>query len=62
MHPLDEYLTAGEAAEKLGIHHNNVLKAVRQGRLKGTKKGRDVLIHRTELETYAAQRRKKQQP
>lgn len=47
-------MTAKEAAGIIGIHRNNVLKAVREERLEGVKLGERLLIRRADAESYAA--------
>jgi len=41
---LTDFLTIGEAAERLGIAHSGVARYVRQGRLPHARKGRQKLI------------------
>ena len=46
---MDDLLTTAEAARELGINDSRVRHYVREGRLPGERKGRDVLIRRADL-------------
>lgn len=46
---MDDLLTTAEAAHELGINDSRVRHYVREGRLPGERKGRDVLIRRADL-------------
>jgi excisionase family DNA binding protein len=48
----EEWLTAKEAAERKGIHRNNIARAIREGRLKGVKVGGRYLLRRADLEQW----------
>lgn len=57
MDNLADWLTASEAAQVLGIHRNNVLKAIREQRLPAVRKGgRVYLIRRADVDAYKARR------
>lgn len=45
-------MTAADAAKELGIHHNNVLKALREGWLPGQKFGSRWFVRRTDVLAY----------
>lgn len=44
-----------EAAEMLGLSLSSVQELMHRGLLKGIRKGRRLLLHRTDLERFAAQ-------
>lgn len=52
-------LTTREAAERLGVTQSWVRRLIRDGRLTGTKYGRDYLIVASDLEAFAQLPREK---
>jgi excisionase family DNA binding protein len=52
----DAMLSVPEAAEALSIHPHSVRLAIRDGRLKATKKGTMYWINRADLEAWQAVR------
>ncbi len=59
MNELSGWISAKEAAVRLKMHRNGVLKAVREGRLTGQKIGGRVLIHEDALAGYRRWGRRK---
>jgi excisionase family DNA binding protein len=47
--PVDEVITARVAAREKGVHPASVYRAVKEGRLKGSRSGNTILIHRRDL-------------
>lgn len=47
-----DYVSLGEAARRLGIKPDTLLKAVHRGRLNARKVGRDWLVEESEIEWY----------
>lgn len=47
---MEDWLTATEAAEALGISYHALLKRIEKGKIKATKRGWNVFIHREEVE------------
>ena len=48
----EEWITAKEAAERKGIHRNNIARAIREGRLKGVMVGGRYLMRRADVEQW----------
>lgn len=46
---MDNYLTAKEAATELGLQYSTLLARIRTGKVKATKRGWAVFIHRDEV-------------
>jgi excisionase family DNA binding protein len=46
---VDEVITARVAAREKGVHPASVYRAVKEGRLKGSRSGHTILIHRRDL-------------
>jgi hypothetical protein len=49
----DDWVTAHEAAEALGLKYHTLLSRVRRKRIKGIKRGWAVFIHKDELPSVA---------
>src|SRR5947199_9774971 len=47
--PVDEIITARVAAREKGVHPVSVYRAIREGRLKGSRSGNTILIRRRDL-------------
>jgi excisionase family DNA binding protein len=54
--PSRDWLTVKEAAALLGWHESSVRRALRKGRLRGEKFGRDWRIRRADVDAYRAGR------
>lgn len=50
--PLEDYLTVDEVSERTGYHRDAVTRAIRSGRLKGSKMGGRWFVHKTDLAAY----------
>jgi excisionase family DNA binding protein len=48
----DEGITARVAAKEKGVHPASIYRAVKEGRLKGTRSGHTILIHRRDLAAW----------
>ena len=48
----DEVITARVAAREKGVHPASIYRAVKEGRLKGTRSGSTILIHRRDLAAW----------
>src|SRR2546428_5837618 len=48
----DEVITATVAAREKGVHPASIYRAVKEGRLKGTRSGSTILIHRRDLAAW----------
>jgi excisionase family DNA binding protein len=53
----DTYMTTKEAAEKLGYTTQHTRLLIRQGKLEGSKFGRDWMVVRESVEAYQPERR-----
>lgn len=53
---MDDTLTAGEAAERLGYTVQHVRRLLREGRLRGTKVGRDWVVLDEAVKEFAGHR------
>jgi excisionase family DNA binding protein len=60
--PLEDYLTAEEAAKKLGIKKISVLKLIYREKLRAEMHGNMYFIHRDEVARYRRERRKPGRP
>jgi excisionase family DNA binding protein len=49
----EEWITAREAADRKGIHRNNIARAIREGRLKGVMVGGRYLMRCADVEWSA---------
>jgi len=47
--PVDEVITARVAADEKGVHPVSVYRAIKEGRLKGSRSGNTILIRRRDL-------------
>jgi excisionase family DNA binding protein len=47
--PIDEVITARVAAGEKGVHPVSIYRAIKEGRLKGTRSGNTILIRRRDL-------------
>jgi len=47
--PVDEVITARVAAEEKGVHPVSIYRAIKEGRLKGSRSGNTILIRRRDL-------------
>jgi excisionase family DNA binding protein len=50
--PIDEVITAPAAAREKGVHPVSVYRAIREGRLKGSRSGNTILIRRRDLAAW----------
>src|SRR5438874_3573495 len=50
--PLDEVITARVAAREKGVHPVSIYRAIKEGRLKGTRSGHTILIRRQDLAAW----------
>jgi excisionase family DNA binding protein len=57
-----DYLTGPQAAALLGVQPATVRHAIRDGRLRATKRGRDWYIRREEVERYNRERQNSGKP
>src|SRR5438128_7292126 len=48
----EEWITAKEAADRKGVHRNNIAKAIREGRLKGVMVGGRYLMRCADVEQW----------
>ena len=48
----DEVITARVAAREKGVHPASIYRAVKEGRLKGSRSGHTILIHRQDLAAW----------
>ena len=51
--PVDEVITARVAAEEKGVHPVSIYRAIKEGRLKGSRSGNTILIRRRDLAAWA---------
>jgi excisionase family DNA binding protein len=51
--PIDEVITARVAAREKGVHPASIYRAVKEGRLKGSRSGNTILIRRRDLAAWA---------
>lgn len=56
MTALDDHITAQQAADRLDYTVQHVRRLLREGRLAGSKVGRDWLVLETSVEEYATRR------
>lgn len=60
MEELEGYVTAKEAATLIGIHRNNVLKAIRAGKLDGRRLFGRLVLRKVDAEAYRDKRQRKE--
>jgi excisionase family DNA binding protein len=60
--PINDLLTATQAAAKLKVSRQNIHNAIARGRLKSFKVGAIVLIEKSSLDDYAKSRKRTGRP
>jgi excisionase family DNA binding protein len=60
--PLEDYFSAVEAAEQLGIKKISVLKLIEREKLKAEKHGNMYFIHKSEVARYKQERQQSGRP